>query len=149
MDTASAAGAGDSLQSSLFAGHTAVTPTGDTLREIGGGMVDTTYSAREFRNNEIGYLIVSQEHGHKPDGNPIWRVVTNVALPPMDSTQHLMFGGMCGINYKSDPYVFAVVGIGGDSVYRNIRRAWRFDRATETLRTIPTTKVVCWDPGDD
>jgi hypothetical protein len=60
-----------------------------------------------------------------------------------------MHSGLCGIDYKSDSYVLAIVGIGGDSVYRNIRKAWRFDRGARTLSEIPTTNVVCFDPGED
>ena len=67
----------------------------------------------------------------------------------MDSTQWLMHAGMCGVNNKSDVDVLAIAAANDDSVYRNISRAWRFDRTTKTLREIPTTNVVCWNQGDD
>jgi hypothetical protein len=33
--------------------------------------------------------------------------------------------------------------------YRNIRKAWRFERVSKSFRKIPTTNVVCFDPGED
>jgi len=112
-------------------------------------MIDSTYWAHEYFKNGIRYASIEQQTGKKADGQPLSGVVSTIALPPMDSTQHLMFSGLCGINYKSDRYVLAVVGIGGDSVYRNILKAWRFDRESKILREIPTTNVVCFDPGED
>jgi hypothetical protein len=103
----------------------------------------------QYRKDGVTYASIEQEIGKKANGQPLWSAVSRVALPPMDSTQHLMHSGLCGIDYKSDSYVLAIVGIGGDSVYRNIRKAWRFDRGARTLREIPTTNVVCFDPGED
>jgi hypothetical protein len=63
----------------------------------------------------------------------------------MDSTEHLRFSGLCGRGYNSDDYVLAVVGIGGDSVWRNTKKAWRFDPDFGTLREIPAKGVVCYN----
>jgi len=103
----------------------------------------------EYMINGVRYAAIGQEIGKKANGQPLMGEVSRVTLPAMDSTEHLMFAGLCGIDYKSDAYVLAVVGIGGDSVYRNIRKAWRFERASRSLREIPTTNVVCFDPGED
>jgi hypothetical protein len=127
-----------------------LTPLSDSITHIGSGRIDDTYGAFDYIKNGIEYASIVHDIGTKPDGQPLWGIVSTVFLPPMDSTEHLMFSGLCGADYKSDPYVLAVVGAGGDSVYRNIRKAWRFDRQAKTLREIPTKNVVCFDPmGQD
>jgi hypothetical protein len=140
----------DSVLDALLPDRSAVTRSGDTLVYVGGGMLDENYGAAEYKKNGARYVRIAQLLGNKPDGWPIWSTRARTILPPMDSTQALLFGGMCGINDKSDPYVLAIPAPGRvDAVYRDIRHAWRFDRETETLREIPTANVVCWDVGED
>lgn len=121
-------------------------PLSDSIKHVGSGMIDDTYGAFDYITNGIEYLAIVRDIGTKPNGQPLMGIVTTVTLPPMDTAEHLMFSGLCGTNNKSDPYVLAVVGIGGDSVYRNIKKAWRFDRDVKALREIPTKNVVCFDP---
>jgi hypothetical protein len=140
----------DSVLDALFPGQTMVTPSGDTLDSMAGGMLDKEYGASEYRKNASIYVRIVRSLGHRSDGRPNWSTRVRLLLPAMDSTQGLLFAGMCGINDKSDRYILAIPAPGpGDSVYRDIRHAWRFDRATESLRAIPTTNVVCWDAGED
>jgi hypothetical protein len=140
----------DSILDALPPGRTVVTRSGDTLLNIGGGMLDEEYGAGEYRKNSATYVIIERSLGHKSNGMPIWSTRARLLLPPMDSTQTLFFAGMCGIDDKSDPFVLAIPAAGpSDSVYRNIRHAWRFDRATETLQVIQTSRVSCWDVGAD
>jgi hypothetical protein len=127
-----------------------LTPLSDSITHIGSGMIDDIYGAFDYIKNGIEYASIVRDIGKKPDGQPLMGIVSTVVLTAMDSTEHLMFSGLCGTDYKSDPYVLAVVGLGGDSVYRNIRKAWRFDREAKTLHEIPTKNVVCFDPmGQD
>jgi hypothetical protein len=70
----------------------------------------------------------------------------------MESSHRLVTSPSCGIDEKRDPNVIAIVALNLntiDSVYRDIRHAWRFDRATETLAEIPTTGVICWNDFED
>jgi len=126
-----------------------LTPLSDSLTHVGSGIIDDTYGAFHYIKNGVEYLSIVRDIGTKPNGQPLMGIVSTVTLPPMDTTEHLMFSGLCGTNYKSDQYVLAVVGIGGDSVYRNIKKAWRFDRDAKTLREIPTKSVVCFDPNGE
>jgi hypothetical protein len=126
-----------------------LTPLSDSITHIGSGIIDETYGAFDYIKNGVEYASIVRDIGTKPNGQPLMGIVSTVVLPPMDTTEHLMFSGLCGTDYKSDQYVLAVVGIGGDSVYRNIKRAWRFDRQAKTLREIPTKNVVCFDPMGD
>ena len=123
-----------------------LTPLSDSITHVGSGMIDETYGAFDYIKNGVEYASIVRDIGTKPNGQPLMGIVSTVVLPPMDTTEHLMFSGLCGTDYKSDQYVLAVVGIGGDSVYRNIKKAWRFDRDAKTLREIPTKNVVCFDP---
>jgi hypothetical protein len=123
-----------------------LTPLSDSIKEVGGGIIDDTYGAVHYIKNDLEYLSIVRDIGTRPNGQPLMGIVTTVTLPAMDTTEHLMYSGLCGTNYKSDQYVIAVVGIGGDSVYRNIKKAWRFDRDVKALREIPTKNVVCFDP---
>lgn len=118
----------------------------DSITHVGSGIIDDTYGAFDYIKKGVEYASVVREIGTKPNGQPLMGIVSTVTLPPMDTTEHLMFSGLCGTDYKSDQYVLAVVGIGGDSVYRNIKKAWRFDRDAKILREIPTKNVVCFDP---
>jgi hypothetical protein len=127
-------------------------PTGDSVTEIGGAIMPAPYLVHEYLMNGARYAAIEQEIGKAPNGQPVMGEVSRVTLPAMDSTEHLMFAGLCGIDGRSDAYVLAIVGIGEDSVsrtYRNIRKAWRFERVSKSFRKIPTTNVVCFDPGED
>ena len=127
-------------------------PEGDSVTEIGGAIMPAPYWVREYTMNGIRYAAVEQEIGKKANGQPQMGEVSRVKLPKMDSTEHLMFAGLCGIDNNSDAYVLAIVGAGEDTVnrvYRNIRKAWRFERASRMLHEIPTKNVVCFDPGED
>jgi hypothetical protein len=126
-----------------------LTPLSDSIKHVGSGIVDDTYGAFHYIKNGVEYLSIVRDIGTKPNGQPLMGIVSSVTLPAMDTTEHLMFSGLCGTDYKSDQYVFAVVGIGGDSVYRNIKKAWRFNRDAKALREIPTKNVVCFDPMGD
>jgi hypothetical protein len=126
-----------------------LTPLSDSIKHVGSGIIDDSYGAFDYIKNGVEYLSIVRDIGTKPDGQPLMGIVSTVTLPPMDTTEHLMFSGLCGTDYKSDQYVLAVVGIGGDSVYRNIKKAWRFDRDAKALREIPTKNVVCFDPMGD
>jgi hypothetical protein len=139
----------DSLAIAMPAVPLSPSPEGDSVTEIGGAIMPAPYWVHEYKMNGVGYVAIEQEIGKKANGQPLMGEVSRVTLPAMDSTEHVMFAGLCGIDYNSDAYVVAVVGIGGDSVYRNIRKAWRFERASRSLREIPTTNVVCLDPGED
>jgi len=123
-------------------------PEGDSVTEIGGAIMPAPYWVHEYRMNGVGYAAIEQEIGKKANGQPLMGEVSRVTLPAMDSTEHVMFAGLCAIANNSDPYVVAVVRMGGDSVNRNIRKAWRFERASRSLREIPITNVVCFEIED-
>jgi hypothetical protein len=131
---------------SSFAG---LTPLSDSITHIGSAPMDSIYASFDYRQNGVEYASIVREIGTKPNGQPLMGIVTTVELPRMDSTEHLFPPGFCGPDYTADNYVIAVVGIGGDSVWRNIKKAWRFDREAKTLREIPTKNVVCFDPMAD
>lgn len=124
-------------------------PNGDTITLLGGGMIDEDYGATEYRRNGSSFLRIEKSVGRKPDGKPIWSTRARLALPQTDSSQRLLFAGMCGTDNKSDRFVLAIAVTEGDSVYRDIRHAWRFERVNETLRQIATNNVACWDIGPD
>jgi len=140
----------DSVLDSLFPGDSTITRTGDTLVELGGGMINDGYAVDQYRRNSTRYVKIERFVGYRPGGKKaIFSTLVRLPLPAMDSTQWLMFGGMCGVNDTSDVEVLAIAVANDDSVYRSISHAWRFDRATRTLREIPTTNVVCWNQGGD
>jgi hypothetical protein len=126
-------------------GNTLLTPLSDSITQIGSGRIDDTYQVLDYLRNGVEYASIVREIGTKPSGQPLMGIVNTVALPPMDSTERLRFSGLCGGGYKSDDYVLAVVGIGGDSVWRNTKKAWRFDPDFGTLREIPMKGVVCYN----
>ena len=138
----------DSLSIAMPPVQLSPSPSGDSVTEIGGAIMPAPYWVHEYLMNGVRYAAIEQEIGKEANGQPLMGEVSRVTLPAMDSTEHLMFAGLCGIDYKSDPYVLAIQGIGGDSVNRNIRKAWRFERASRSLREIPTTNVVCFDIED-
>jgi hypothetical protein len=138
----------DSLSIAMPPVQLSPSPEGDSVTEIGGAIMPAPYWVHEYKMNGVRYAAIEQEIGKKANGQPLMGEVSRVTLPAMDSTENVMFAGLCGIDYNSDPYVVAVVGIGGDSVNRNIRKAWRFERASRSLREIPTTNVVCFDIED-
>jgi hypothetical protein len=139
----------DSILDTLRPDRRAITRTGDTLSILGGGIMDSLYGVGEYQKNSRHYMRIERFLGNRANGMAVKSIVATVLLPPMDSTDHLMFSGLCGINRKSDPYVIALVGPGGDSVYSNIISAWRFEASAARLRSIPPRSVVCWDPGED
>jgi len=126
-------------------GNTLLTPLSDSITKIGSGKIDDTYKVFDYLRNGVEYASIVREIGKKPGGQPLMGIVNTVALPPMDSTGHLRFSGICGRGYNSDDNVLAVVGIGGDSVWRNAKKAWRFDPDFGTLREIPAKGVVCYN----
>ena len=132
--------------------HVSASPEGDSVTEIGGAKMPDPYWVHEYLMNGVRYAAIEQEIGKKANGQPLMGEVSRVTLPAMDSTEHLMFAGLCGIDDKSDAYVLAIVGLGEDTanrVYRNIRKAWRFQRASRSFVELPTKNVVCFDPGED
>jgi hypothetical protein len=139
----------DSVIDALFAGQSTVSRNGDTLANIGEGMLDDAYSASWYRQNAGQHVRIVHLLGRRPDGSRIWSTRARLSLPPMDSTQQFMFAGMCGRGGKGDPYILAIAVVNDDSVYRDIRHAWEFDPATETVREIPTAHVFCWNQGGD
>ena len=140
----------DSLMDALFPGDTALTRGGDTLVELGGGSINDGYYVGQYRKNSTRYAKIERFVGYRPDGKrAILLTLLRFPLPVMDSTQWLMYGGMCGVNDTSDVNVLAIAVNNDDSVYRNISHAWRFDRAKVTLSEIPTANVVCWNQGGE
>jgi hypothetical protein len=139
----------DSLLDTLLPGRIAITRTGDTLLKVGGAVLDDDYAVDEYRKNLTRFVRIQRLLGHKPNGWPILSTRARLALPGVDSLLELMFAGMCGIDNKGDPYVLAIARATADSVYHEIRYAWRFDRASETVREIPTANVVCWNVGEN
>jgi hypothetical protein len=142
----------DSLLNSVFPGDSILTPAGDTLVALGGGSIsnDNDYFVGRYRKNSTEYVKIERFMGYRPDGkHAIMLTILRLPLPAMDSTQWLLYGGMCGVNDSSDLNVLAIAVNNGDSVVRNISHAWRFDRAKMTLSEIPTANVVCWNDGDE
>jgi hypothetical protein len=126
-------------------GNTSLTPLSDSITQIASGRIDDSYQVIDYVRKGVEYASIVREIGTKPSGQPLMGIVNTVLLPPMDSTEHLRFSGLCGRGYNSDDHVLAVVGIGGDSVWRNTKKAWRFDPDLGTLREIPTKGVVCYN----
>jgi hypothetical protein len=132
-----------------------VLPNGDTIKLLDGAMMDAgaskVYGFDRYRKNSTQYLRIQRIVGYKPPGNldfPVWLTRARLRLPPMDSTD-VVTEGLCRINGKSDPSILAIRAKVGDSVHFHARHAWRFDRATETLREIPTAGVTCALPHGD
>ena len=140
----------DSLLDSLFPGDSTLTRAGDMLVELGGGSITDGYFVTQYRKNSTRYVKIERLVGYRPGGKrAIFSTLLKLPLPPMDSTQWLMFGGMCGVNDTSDLNILAIAVANDDTVYRNISHAWRFDRAKATLSAIPTANVVCWNQGGE
>jgi hypothetical protein len=138
----------DSVLDALLPGRTAVTRLGDTLVQVGGGMLGEEYAVSEYRKNGVTHVRIQRLLGNRPDGWPVWSTRTRIVLPAMDSTQYLLFAGPCGVAGTSDPNVIAIAAGKTDSVYREIRGAWRFEARSETLLPIATDSVTCQNPGE-
>lgn len=123
-----------------------VLPNGDTVRGLGGSMMDAgaseVYGIRHYIKNGTHYLRIQRIVGRNPDGNPVWLIKARLRLPRMDSTD-VVTEAFCEINGKPDHSILGLTSTFGDSVDYHARRAWRFDRATETLREIPAAGVTC------
>jgi hypothetical protein len=130
----------------------AVLPNGDSVKRIGGAMMNApapkAHGYDVYMKNSTRYLRIQRLVGNKPDGNPIWQMRARLRLPPMDSRE-VVTEGVCSVNGKWDVSILAITGTVGDSVDFHARHAWRFDRATETLRAIPTAGVTCAHPDGD
>jgi hypothetical protein len=138
----------DSVLDALLPGRTAVTRFGDTLVHVGGGMLGEKYAASEYRRNGAAYVRIQRLLGNRSDGWPIWSTRTRIPLPPMDSSQYLLFAAPCGVAGKTDPNIIAIAAGRTDSVYGEIRHAWRFDQASESVRAIATHTVTCRNVGE-
>lgn len=124
-------------------------PNGDTLTNLGGGMLDEDYGATEYQRNGLSFVRIAKSVGRREDGKPVWSTRARLKLPPRDPSQDFFFAGMCGTDNKPDRFILAIAVTEGDSVYRDIGHAWRFERTNETVRPIATTNVACWDIGAD
>ena len=138
----------DSVLDALVPGRTAITRFGDTLVHIGGGMIGGEYAASEYRRNGAPYVRMQRLLGNRPDGWPIWSTRSRIFLPAMDSTQELLMSGQCGTAGKRDSRIIAIAGGKTDSIYREIRHAWRFDSASQTLRAVETVGLTCFNLGE-
>ena len=138
----------DSVLDALLPGRSALTRFGDTLVHIGGGMIGEDYAASEYRKNGHAYLRIQRLLGNRPDGWPIWSTRSRSLLPAMDSTEELLIAGQCGTASRIDSNLIAIAAGRTDTVYREIRYAWRFDRASETLRAIDPGGLTCHNPGE-
>jgi hypothetical protein len=124
----------------------------DTIIIMGAGMLSDNYHVLAYQRNQARYLRVSRLEGFNHNGGEGARVLLRAPFPAMESSHRLMTSPSCGIDDKRDPNVIAIVALNLntiDSVYRDIRRAWRFDRTTETLAEIPTRGVVCWNDVEE
>ena len=142
----------DSLLAGLSTGQLTVTTGSDTISIMGGGMLSDNYRVLAYQRNQARYLRVTTLRGGSPNSENATRVPLRVPFPAMESSHRLLTSPSCGIDDKRDPNVIAIVALNLntiDSVYRDIRHAWRFDRATETLAEIPTRGVVCWNDVDE
>ena len=123
-----------------------VLPNGDTVRVLGGHMMDAgaseVYHMQRYMKNSTQYIRIQRIIGRKPDGNPVLVTRARLRLPPMYPTEFVT-EAFCEINGKPDPSILGLTSTFGDSVDYHARRAWRFDRATETLREIPAAGVTC------
>lgn len=123
-----------------------VAPNGDTIRYLGGWMMEAgtskVYGIDRYIKNSTLYIRIQRVVGRKPDGNAIWLTRARLRLPPMDSTDAVT-EAFCKLKGKPDSSIIAVTSTAGDSVEYHARNAWRFDRATETLREIPAAGVTC------
>jgi hypothetical protein len=123
-----------------------VAPNGDTIKYLGGHMMDAgaseVYDMDHYLKNRTQYIRIRRIIGRKPDGNPVLVTTARLRLPPMDSTD-VVTEAFCEINGKPDPSILGLTSTFGHSVDYHARRAWRFDRATGTLREIPAAGVTC------
>jgi hypothetical protein len=123
-----------------------VAPNGDTIKYLGGHMMDAgaseVYDIDHYLKNSAQYIRIRRIIGRKPDGNPVLVTRARLRLPPMYPTE-VVTEAFCEINGKPDPSILGLTSTFGDSVDYHARRAWRFDRATETLREIPAAGVTC------
>jgi hypothetical protein len=125
--------------------NTALIPWGDSIIPIRSGRLDDTYQVFDYMRNGVEHASIVRAIGTQPDGKALLGIVNTVVLPPMDSSERLQFSGICGRGYDSESYVLGVVSIGGDSTWRNTKKAWRFDPDFGTLREIPAKGVVCYN----
>ena len=140
----------DSVLNSLLPGASAITPSGDWLTMLAGGMLDQNYLATEYRKNGQEFVRVQRSLGRTTGGAAVWSTRARFTLPPMARNQALLFAGLCGVNNSADRYVLAIPAAGsGDTAYRNIQHAWRFEPRSEMLRPISTASVVCHDVNED
>jgi hypothetical protein len=140
----------DSILDGMLPARITVTPAGDTLQDLGGGMIDEKYGVSYFTKNGVAYFRVQQLTGHMANGHAIWRTITRVSASKLEKDEDLMFAGLCGTTAGSDPAIIAIPRINQqDTAFTQIRRAWKFDVATETVREIPTSNIRCWSQGDD
>ena len=140
----------DSILDGMLPARITVTPAGDTLQDLGGGMIDEKYGVSYYTKNGVSYFRVQQLSGHLANGRAIWRMITRVNASKLEKGEDLMFGGLCGTTSGSDPTIVAIPRVNHqDTAFTQIRRAWKFDIATETIKEIPTSDVRCWSQGDD
>ena len=142
------------LDQAIIGANPVVTPRGDTLSNLGGGMMEgegaSDYGIDHYTKNGLWYVRVQQMTSRKPDGKAVWATRARLRLPPETSRENLATEGLCSVEGKNDPFIIAVTGIAVDSVSFQANYAWRFDVAQQTLKEIPVTHVTCSRAsGDD
>ena len=140
----------DSILDGMLPGRFATTPAGDTLQDLGGGMIDEHYSISVYKKNGDDYFRLQYSTGHMADGRAIWRFITRVAVGRLVLPDQLMFAGQCGTAAGTDNDIIAVARfVQEEEIFKTIRRAWRVDRKAESVTEIPTAGIQCTNPGGD
>jgi len=154
-DSSSVIAAEDSLLNGAVVGGPAViTPSGDTLFNFGGSMMQgdgaTDYGIDHYTKNGVWYVRIQEMTSRAPNGKPVWATRARLRLPPETKQENVATEGLCSVDGKNDPLVIAVTGPAVDSVSFQATHAWRFDLARRTLNEIPPANVTCtYATGDD
>jgi hypothetical protein len=142
------------IDGAVIGGPAVITPTGDTLSNFGGSMMEgdvaRDYGIDHYTKNGTWYVRIQQMTSRRPNGKPVWATRARLRLPPETSRDNLATAGLCSVEGKNDPFVIGVTGATVDSVSFQATHAWRFNLAQQTLNEIPAASVTCAYPsGDD
>jgi hypothetical protein len=139
-----------SLLGTLQIFDTTVTAAGDTVVALGGAVLDpggrADYSIGHYRINGAHVLRVEAVRGREPDGRARTEVRSALQLPALLGGEDVLLGD-CSRGATVDPLLIAIARTDQASGAQTVRRAWRFDRASERLVTADTARVSCAVPG--
>ncbi|MBF2079823.1 MAG: PPC domain-containing protein [Synechococcales cyanobacterium T60_A2020_003] len=114
---------------------------------------DLNFGVNNVLAQETLVFLFSEVIGYEDDGRAIWKVLDvtrvpaeNLALNESHRGDYFPTSG-CLLNGTADPEVFAIVRTEDQEFFSDIQQAWRANRQTLSLESLPVEGIRCANPG--